>query len=124
MHVRGILAEWGTKGLSCVASAVEFCSFRVVLYFDVVDVIEAVDAEIVLKFSVSSILHLFQLLLCPHVETKRANHAHMNAKASMDARAVDANKNRICDGGPIGLEGSAVKAAIILFLLGHSLEYS
>jgi len=104
MYVRWILAEWGTKGFSCIASAVKFCSLRVVLNFDVIDVIEAIDTEIVMKLSVSSVLHLLELLFCPHVETKRTNHAHVNAKASVDSRTVDANKNGVCYRGPVGFE--------------------
>jgi len=66
---------------------------------------------------------MLELLFRPHVETERADHAHVDTESTMDTRAINANENGVRDGGPIRLELSAVEAAIVLFLLSHSLEH-
>ena len=66
---------------------------------------------------------MLELLLRPHVETERADHAHVDTEATVDSRATNANEDGVRDGSPTWLELSAVEAAIVFFFLSHSLEH-
>lgn len=56
------------------------------------------------------------MLFIPDVQVDRANNAHLNAKGSMDARAVEADDDSVVDGAPLGGGSPTVKAEFVWVL--------
>ena len=111
-------------GESIVSPAVVVGSFRVVLYFDVSDVSEGIDAQEFIELGVASLLHELKLLLSPHVEAERTYHADVDTKAAVHSRAVDADEDGVADGRPGGRQLPTVETSVVLVLQLHTLEYS
>lgn len=85
MHIGSFFFEREALGESCISLPVEIGCLGAILDLDVVNVVEAVDVEEFTELLVSSGLHLLELLLRPHVESKGTDHTDMDSEATVNA---------------------------------------